>query len=135
MVLLLWWVRVWCSTIFIVSETHVVISIFEESNNTQYTFLSLVRNNGYHADICIVNNRKKPALHLYDCILTVWQKTVLCLQTCTASLCSVLIHNTSPDIYLGIYINAVMQSLVSYILTMILSDEVLHRVYLIWPKN
>jgi hypothetical protein len=37
--------------IFIVSETRVALSIFEESNITQYIFLSLVWDNGYHADI------------------------------------------------------------------------------------
>ncbi len=53
----------------------------------------------------------------------------------TASLCSELIHNTSPEFYSGIYINAVMQSLVSSIPIMILSDVVLHREYLILAQQ
>jgi hypothetical protein len=32
-------------------KTHVAISIFEVSNITQYTFLSLTVNNGYHTGI------------------------------------------------------------------------------------
>jgi hypothetical protein len=34
-------VRVWCGTIFIVSKTHVAVSIFEESNITNISFYSL----------------------------------------------------------------------------------------------
>jgi hypothetical protein len=62
-------------------------------------------------------------------VFGLFDRKLYCVHN-TDSLSSVLIHNTSPEIYSGIYINAV-QSLVSCILTMILSDVILHRVYFI----
>jgi hypothetical protein len=74
-------------------------AIFKESNIAQYTFLSFVWSNGYSADILLAI--KRPALHLYDCIWITYRKMYCAYNI--VSLSSVLIHNTSPEIYPGFY--------------------------------